>query len=302
MTATDKLYIVTSVFNPESYKSRYKLYHNFVEYLKQFPNVELWTVELAFEGQDFAVTQADCPQHIQLKTDEVLWYKENLLNIGISQLPADAKYIAWIDADVHYEGNTWPEDTMRALDQNPFVQMFTHAKDLGPDGEVVSQDRGFIYRWATGDWDKKKRGRSGLAWAATQEGLNNVGGLIDWGIVGSGDWFMAFALTDQMTDSSLHHKSGGHSSDAIKLWNDKCARYIKNVGYVNATICHNWHGKKSNRGYNTRWKILSDNKFNPITDLGYRKNGLIHLESHKPQLLEDIKEYFHSRDEDNTEK
>ena len=303
MTTDNKLYVVTCVFNPEGYKSRYKLYNNFVEYLNKFHNVELWTVELIFEGQDFAVTNEKCPTHIQLKTNEVLWYKENLLNIGISKLPPQAKYIAWIDADIEFENEEWVKDTIVALNRHSFVQLFKEANDLGPDGEIVSHDKSFVYKWINGTWDPKKRGRSGLAWAATREALNNVGGLIDWGIVGSGDWFMAFSLTNQMADSSLHTKSGGHSSASMKAWADKCTQYInKNVGYVDGTINHFWHGKKSDRGYNWRWKILSENEFNPLSDLEYHQNGLIKLKANKPKLLEDIKLYFQSRTEDKQEK
>ena len=164
----------------------------------------------------FSVTQSDCSQHIQLTTDKPLWYKENLLNIGISKLPDDAKYIAWIDGDVVFDEADWPERTMRALDIHPFVQMFSLAHDLGPDGEVIATEKGFINRYNNNDWNPKKRGRSGLAWAATRSALDSTGGLIDWGIVGSGDWFMAFALTGQIRDSSLDSKSGGFSGEAIQ--------------------------------------------------------------------------------------
>jgi len=296
---SDKLYVVTCVFNPENYQSRYRLYRNFVDYVNQFANVELWTVELVFGDQSFAVTQANNPHHIQLKTTEVLWYKENLLNIGIGRLPADARYIAWIDADIEFETATWAEDTMRALDQHAFVQMFKRANDLGPDGQVISSNKGFVYKWLKGSWDPKNRGRSGLAWAATREALDAVGGLIDWGIVGSGDWFMAFSLTDQMAESSLQVKSGGYSLSSMQAWADRCTRYInQNVGYVDGVINHFWHGKKSDRGYNWRWRILSENQFDPLHDLEYHANGLIKLKASKPKLLEDIRFYFQSRNED----
>jgi len=301
--ATDKLYVVTCVFNPESYQSRYKLYRNFAQYIGKFANVELYTVELTFEDQEFAVTVSDDPRHIQLKTSEVMWYKENLLNIGISRLPADARYIAWIDADIEFSNPNWVEDTCRALDQHAFVQMFRDANDLGPNGEVISHEKSFVYKWLKGTCETKKRGRSGLAWAATRTALDQVGMLIDWGIVGSGDWFMAFALTDQLADDNLDTKTGGHSREALAVWADRCTRYINcNVGYVEGTVNHFWHGKKSNRGYNWRWQILSENQFNPLLDLDYHPNGLIKLKANKPKLLADIRQYFASRDEDDTEK
>jgi len=183
------------------------------------------------------------------------------------------------------------------------VQMFKTANDLGPDEQIIDSNKSFVYKWVKGQSNNKSRGRSGLAWAATREALNNLGSLIDWGIVGSGDWYMAFALTDLLAEDNLNHKTGGHSQDAMKIWADRCKEHInKNVSYVDLTVNHHWHGKKSNRGYNWRWKILSENKFNPLTDLEYHSSGLLKLRADKPKLLEDIKQYFQSRDEDDTEK
>jgi len=294
----DKLYIVTCVFNPENYHSRYVLYNNFAKYISQFQNVEMHTIELAFNDQEFAVTTPDNPNHIQLRTDEILWFKENLLNICIQNLPEDAKYVAWIDADIHFLNQNWVQDTIDKLKEYPFVQMFEDADDLGPNGDVISNDKGFIHRWIHKTATDKKRGRSGLAWAATMKALKDVGYLIDWGIVGSADWYMAFSLTDQLKDDNLDHKTGGYSGDALKMWDDKVKHHDHRVHYVKGRVQHFWHGKKSDRGYNWRWKILSENKFNPITDMGYRENGLIHINVNKPKLMEDIINYFKSRKED----
>jgi len=299
-----KLYVVTCVFNPENYQSRYDLYNNFEKYIKSFDNVELYTVELAFNDQEFKVTKSNDPQHIQLRTNEILWFKENLLNIGIKALPADAKYVGWIDADIEFENINWIQDTCNKLDEYPFIQMFKRANDLGPNGEIIGNDRSFIQRWETNDYDEKRRGRSGLAWAATMDALKTVDYLIDWGIVGSADWFMAFSLTGQLTAENLNNKTGGYSGDALKIWDDKIQIYPidKRVSYIDGTVNHFWHGKKSDRGYNWRWKILSENEFNPITDMGYRDNGLIQVVADKPKLHEDIIDYFKSRKEDSIEK
>ena len=299
MESTDKLYLVTCIFNPESYKSRYRLYDEFKTYISQFKNVELHTVELVFGDQPFAVTSPDDPCNLQLRTDEVLWFKENLLNIGIKNLPPEAKYICWIDADIKFSNTFWAKDTMEALDKYDVVQMFDKAHDLGPDGSFMTSDLSFINRWQNNNFTEKKRGRSGFAWAATRPALEKLGYLIDWGIVGSADWFMAFALTDQVTDENLQTKSGGHSHDALFTWVNRCREHIKkNVGYVSGSVYHSYHGKKADRGYNTRWKILVENAFNPDEDLEYDSQGLIRIKTDKPKLREDIKDYFHSRNED----
>src|ERR1035437_9804088 len=88
----DKLYVVTPIFNPSGYASRYKLYWDFANYLAQFPNVEHHTVELVKPGQKFMVTQHNNPRNVQLVGEDSLWLKENMINIGIRGLPECAKY------------------------------------------------------------------------------------------------------------------------------------------------------------------------------------------------------------------
>lgn len=299
----DKLYVITCIFNPENYHSRYNLYFNFEKYMKQHENVELIVVELAFNDQQFVVTDKDNRNHIQLRTSEILWFKENLLNIGIKHAIElyDAKNIAWIDADIEFSNENWIQDTIDQLKITPFVQMFEYGNDLDSDENVLSRDKSFIARWIHNDFTEKKRGRSGLAWAATAKALKDVGYLIDWGIVGSADWYMAFALTNQITNNNMEHKTGGFSNTAMQQWYDLTKEHINgNVGYIDGDVNHFWHGKKSDRGYNWRWKILNENQFNPLTDLNHKENGLITISSDKPQLMEDIKFYFKSRKEDET--
>ena len=61
-----------------------------------------------------------------------------------------------------------------------------------------------------------------------------------------------------------------------------------------------WHGRQSDRGYATRWKLLVDNDFDPDTDLTRDDVGLYRFSGNKPRLQEAIFDYFRSRDEDAT--
>jgi hypothetical protein len=38
--------------------------------------------------------------HIPVRSNSVLWHKENILNVGIANLPPDVKYVVWCDADI----------------------------------------------------------------------------------------------------------------------------------------------------------------------------------------------------------
>src|SRR4051794_6956242 len=97
--STDHLYVVTSVFNPAGYKKRYDLYYQFEEHMKKF-GIKLITIECVYgDSQDYSVTESKNPYHIQVRTTDPLWHKENLLNMAIRKLPEDWESVLWLDAD-----------------------------------------------------------------------------------------------------------------------------------------------------------------------------------------------------------
>ena len=105
--------VITVIFNPMRYKTRYDLYRKFSRHMSQ-SGVILLTVECIFESendsylpkQKFEVTQAKNPQHLQISAPSVIWLKENLINIAVQRLPLDIEYIAWLDADIEFEASS----------------------------------------------------------------------------------------------------------------------------------------------------------------------------------------------------
>lgn len=102
--------VITVIFNPVGYKSRYNHYQKFAAHMAQ-SGVQLYTVECIFESatrfglptQNFEVTRAGERRHIQLRAPSIVWMKENLINIAIQRLPSNIEYIAWIDGDIEFE-------------------------------------------------------------------------------------------------------------------------------------------------------------------------------------------------------
>lgn len=92
--------VVAVISNPFRYKSRYNLYRAWEKTIHD-AGARLTTVELAYGQRPFEVTERDNPRHVQFRSAHELWHKENLINLGISRLPVDAQYIAWIDADIN---------------------------------------------------------------------------------------------------------------------------------------------------------------------------------------------------------
>src|ERR1700722_6590720 len=107
------------------YESRKRLYNEFRDRMLKEPQVSLTTVCLTNKGfQSIAKWKTpnkwNIPMeyHIQLGTDSVLFFKENLLNIGFDNLPDDARFVAWVDADVMSTNPHWVRDTIEALKEN----------------------------------------------------------------------------------------------------------------------------------------------------------------------------------------
>ena len=329
------LYVITAITNYPRFYSRYRLYERF-EKMCADAGAVLYTVEIALRDRHHEVTKFDNPHHIQLRTISELWHKENALNIAISRLPADWEYVAWIDSDIEFARPDWVVETIHQLQHYKMIQMWSHAQDLGPDpnhpgalwGPIHKQFQSFLYSYAQGvessvynprpgkkyEMEKGATGsggsggvgkfhdahlwHSGYAWAARRSALADLGGLGDVAILGSGDHHMAAALVGRV-ERTIHGQMSPQYKAYWAEWQARAEKYIqRNVGYMPGLILHNWHGKKVNRGYIDRWKILVDNKYVPELDTKRDVQGVLQLTDRNIRLRDQIRRYFAQRAED----
>lgn len=322
----EPLYVITPVFNAPRYKVRYKNYHRFARYIKDSGAI-LVTVEAAFGERAFAIEE-ECevsshPKntgrnhiHIRVRTSHELWTKENLINIALSRLPADWKYVAWIDSDVVFSRPNWVGETIHQLQHYQMVQMFSHVLDLDPDHQPLTTHQSFMYCYLNGIEKRANHGgyydghsgaggaiwHPGFAWAARREAIDALGCLVDWAILGAGDNHMAHALIGRVHESH-HQKIHPNYRKMLAEWQYRADTHIRrNVGYVSGLILHYWHGKKADRRYWDRWKILVDNRYDPEQDIKYDSQGLLQLvDRQTPRsiaLRDQIRKYFRERRED----
>lgn len=284
---------ITAIYSPANYRSRFRLYQDFRKRMED-SGMPLYTIELAIGDQEFAVTKAGNPFDFQIHSNDAVWYKENLLNIAIRNLPPCWKYVAWLDADIMFVRPDWASHTLALLKQHRFVQMFSHVVDLGPRFEPLKIYEGFAYRYLV--HGQEGIGRTGFAWAARREVLESIGGLIDWCLQGAGDYFMALALAGAITPASTR-RPGSNYAKLLLDWQKKCEPH-RDFGYLDTTILHFWHGRLEDRRYTDRWRILADNDFDPDVDLRRDDNGLIRLSGNKPALRDALRDYFRSLNED----
>lgn len=312
----DKLYVVAVIDNPLRWRSRYTNYWEFQHHVACAGGI-LITVELAMGDRHFEITEKGNPHHVQVRTRDEMFRKENLQNLGAERLPLGVKYVAFIDADVTFARPDWCQETLHLLQHYDVIQMFSSYSDVSHDHRIMRTVPSFMYNfehepdtcpvdpnsgygsnWPSGKWN----GAPGLAWAYRIEAVDQLGGMLDRCILGGGDSHMAYGLVQRHDLAKLHLEIEHASSTAyvryIQLWQMNAARLKGNIGYMDGSLLHKWHGPKSKRGYASRWKILEDNLYDPYADVMMDHQGVLEFTGNKPQLRDDVRRYFRDRDED----
>ncbi len=314
--------VIAVVSNPMQYESRYRLYKTFADDLKQQSvKVTLWTIELLHGAHPPKVTSSYHENHIQLWTSAlqgVVWHKENLINLAMNHVfsrSPDSRYIAWVDADLKFEPDAF-EKTIHALQHYDIVQMWSHLINLDPKGGILNSGVGisFMYAYLNGISRQNSSayeqgcGSPGGAWAARRDALNRIGcglgsPLIDWNIVGGGDRSFAAALIGKI-EWQMNPRYSKSYNQSMEIYQEAALDEIKkNVGYVDNTVRHLWHGRVVDRGYDTRWRILEDWQFDPLTDLARDVSGVLRLvvrNNRQIGLRDALRKYFQTRNEDAT--
>lgn len=323
----EPLYAIVPYFNPWRWKSRVKHTERAIQHFHNSGAV-IVLVEIAFNRREFVFgdsgldgSAASCGilgtdakfrhRYIRLRTKDELWLKENAINLGVASLPHDWQQVCWLDSDVHFLRPNWVGECIQKLQHYSFLQMFSHARDLNPNYEMLGEDyphangvsfvsawmRGLIrshademVRFGTGEPMEpietgdgyygrigERRVFPGLAWACTRKAWEDVGGLFDAAIWGGGDWHMAHALIEK-TEGMMRNDLHRNYKKLVMQWYQRCRTQIRqNVGIMEGSIAHHWHGKKSGRGYNSKHAMLAKFGFDPPRHLKRDFQGLWQL-------------------------
>jgi len=313
----DVLHVIAAVSNTRRFKRRYDLFRKFIAHMNSFAcsGLQLHIVELVFgDRQPEIICEHPAGVHPDYKGhDHILLYskdewfqKESLINVAVTRLPKDWKYVAWIDADLIFLNRDWVQETVHMLQHHPVVQLFETAVDLGPTGRILQVHFGFAYCYQKKGQVDSVTGydsmyHPGYAWAMTREFWNQTGGLMDFAILGSADHHMALAWIGKAMDSVHNMATDAYKRKvlAYQSWATGPKKEPVDVGYTNGTIAHEYHGSKKNRKYIERWDILIDNKYDPDLHIAKDWQGLVELTNAcSAKLRHEIGVYFQQRQED----
>ena len=139
---------------------------------------------------------------------------------------------------------------------------------------------------------------TGFCLSFRREVLDQTGGLLEVGVLGSGDHH-CFSCIAGKGGETCNRQLHPNYRAAVLAWQDRATRFIQgDLGFVPGTIMHNFHGPKANRRYHTRWEILVRHQFDPLEDVTKNTQGVLELTSSKHGLRDDIRRYFDQRNED----
>lgn len=301
------LHVVGVVSNPVRYHSRYRIARDWIAHLRETKNVTLHLVETAFGERLHEVTIGS---DLQLRTRSEAWIKEGMINLGMRDVLSkhpEARYLAWVDADVFFRDPYWALETVQELQHFDVVQPWSDCADLGPFGGISKHFRSFGYQHQRRVPKQMHPGQknyeyahTGFAWACTRRFWENVRGLMDFAPLGSADHHMGFAMIGEVRNT-IHGGMHSRFKEKCAEWEQRALRITKKeVGFVAGRIEHEFHGPKARRYYRERWQILVDHGFHPDEDMMYDSQGLPLLVG-KPGLERAIARYNRSRMEDSIE-
>jgi len=302
----EELCAVTVYFNPAGYNSLLQNYFIFSEQLKK-QNVKLITVECAFNDGPFYIPEDE--NVYRLRSNSVMWQKERLINYGVSKLPNDCKYFAWIDCDVLFSKENWAEQACEKLKTADVIQLYKKVYYMPKgmveyDGSKVPSVQSVFWQYKIHqNWLQRRLNRElnfstpGFAWAARRDAFQDIGGIYDRNIVGSGDTFLVDCFLNSWDIHGFSSKFNDHMKDSLMSYYKQLQAKNLKVDYIPVDIYHLWHGSLKNRKYMDRHDVIKQYDYNPMKDVVV-KNNVLEWDSDKSGMHEDIRQYFFDRKED----
>lgn len=280
-----KTWIISVYFNIENKNSYRK--KNFELWYKQIERYNHLIVECSINGSQYELENIVPKENlIKEKTDNILWIKEVLLNIALSKLPKNCKYVIWCDSDLLFSNENWVEDTVfKFWSEDIYViQPFSMCYHLNKDQNVLdltsknSKWVSFAYNYAnnrvlSNKHDYDLHGHVGFVWGARRNAFDSF---YTGALCGGFDHISAHAFAGQIQHPCIT-KTYTHTNQKIQEWSVKVNNIVKGrLGYISGDVYHLWHGALDKRDYYNRIKNTdkmisylsnTNNKYYEVTDV-----------------------------------
>jgi len=292
-------YVICIVPNPAKSPALTKLYLKFKKQMES-DGVKLVTVECAFGKSPFVLTRENYePDNIQIRSSNAFFQKENLINIALTKLPKDAKYVFWVDCDMEFLNTNWTKDAINALNRYRAIQLFEEIIFTDENGKEKEREKGFTFQLC----DKKTNELYGrtfeestamarYAWGFRYETLKQLKGLIDFSIIGNNSKIMAYCFI-QNVEKYVPSNMSLVFREAIETWQTRAELTLNNkISYLPGAIKMPYSKLKQDEKMDDNWSILQTNGFDHLNDLYKDAQGLYCLEKEKTNLIKELKDFY----------
>ncbi len=302
--------VITTYSNYMKWEKRREQAQKFIKSWENnvFP---VFVMECAYEGRPFELHSSEYNVNIvHLRANTPLWHQYNLINVAIEKLKNFDRFL-WVDIDITFEKSNMfvCQKTYDALYDIPFFQPWRFCVD-DTDHSIGESFCSRFFRGlpiiqgpnAPKNW-KNTYGlaQCGYSWAITRDCWKRFGGLVDFGLLGSSDAVMVFSLLGKGKESLMPGLSPS-IMDKISIWEKNSEFWLKeskrSTNYLDNVIYHSFHGKSENRRYEDRYEIFVKHQVDIDVDAYKNEDGLWEIKTDKVELIDDIKDYFSSRKED----
>tara|TARA_A100001037_G_scaffold290243_1_gene302842 strand:+ start:10538 stop:12283 length:1746 start_codon:yes stop_codon:yes gene_type:complete len=300
-----KLAVVCCYYNPCNYSSRFLNYITFIENLKRH-NIHTVTVEAYSFNSKYRVDKLNI-NTISVRSTQIYWMKECLLNIGIQRLLDDGyENIVWLDADIIFKSTTWPETLLNELSMNNVVQVFDSCYESTKSGiyDVGNSTISLTHDKKILEGVLGRVGELGYGYAYNSNILSKCK-LYDSAILGAGDFANILGCVYESewdsiirNDRFFHNTSEDFTQDYINWAKQMSHQVSGKVGYCKEDINVLHHGNRQHRNYISRENIIKHYKFRPTYDLTRSPTGLYIISNRLMDMTRDIERYFKNRKED----
>ncbi len=294
-------YVISVVQNAAKSQTLIK---QFLSFRKQIESqgINFITIECASGKSPFVVTKDNNePSNIQIRSNNAFFQKENLINIALSKLPDDTKYVVFLDCDMKLMNKNWAQDTITALNQYRGVQLFEEVIFIDENDQELDRKKSLAFRLSQSK-DNENCVRivedslllAGYAWGFRYEVLRYTTGLIDFSPIGNNWRIMVHSLV-QNAEGYVPGDLTLVFRESVELWQRKAELWLTNrIGCVPGRIKVPIFRLKQEEKIQDKWEILQGNVFDHLNDMYKDNQGLYCLEKLKPILIKDLKEFYES--------
>lgn len=281
----------------------------FIKQSRLYNNVETVLVEGIYGSNCLPDYSDRLFLHIKKQIPNVMWIKENLLNIAVQHLPENWSSAVVVDRDTFFCNQNWATECEESLNYYDVVQPWSSYYFLDKNNNIDTQIKirdnndGFVKRI----YEKNCiRGHPGFSWGFSRKFYSKIGSFFDKNIVGGGDTIFTHGLiSGLLRDEDLLLLFERQFSSTYKRCIDpEYTNYINKAknskfGYLEGTVLHYYHGSIENRQYNSRYDYLCEKKYNCSIDTFYNCDKVLCLTDSGLRLESDIKKYFELREKNN---